>query len=290
MKLGGVFPQTEIGNKPEDLVRYAQGLEELGYDYLLTYDHILGADESVYPEQKFIFTYKDAFHEPMVLFAYLAAMTRTLEFVTGILVLPQRGTALVAKQATQVSLLSGGRLRLGVGVGWNRPEYDALGADFSRRGRRMDEQLEVLERLWTEELLDFEGAEHRLKSVGLNPLPAKPVPLWLGGYADAVFRRAARYGQGWMPATLPEGKLPELVERLHRHLEQAGRDPESFGLDGRIAFADADKGRWSKELESWRQVGATHLRCNTMNCGFATVDQHLEALGRFRDFLDTEKP
>ncbi|MGE0489265.1 MAG: LLM class F420-dependent oxidoreductase [Vulcanimicrobiota bacterium] len=288
MKLGAVLPQNELSTS--EAIEFALGLEKLGFDYMLAYEHVLGADPADHPEQKFIYTYRDSFQEPLVTFAYLAALTERLEFVTGILVLPQRKTALVAKQAAQLHLLSGGRFRLGVGAGWNRPEAEGLGSDFSNRGRRMDEQLELLGRLWREPLVDFEGRFHRLRRLGLNPLPERPVPLWVGGYAPPVLRRAARHAQGWIPSTLPSGQEAALVARLHEFLRVEGRDPATFGLDARILCREPEPG-WQAIYEKWRGLGATHLRFNTLGAGLKGAAEHLDVLEKARQkFLEWEKP
>lgn len=281
MKFGAVLPQTEIGTDPVALREYAQGAEELGFDYLLAYEHILGAETAAYPEQSFIYGHNDSFHEPFTLYSYLAAYTKTLEFTTGILILPQREVALVAKQATQLSILSGGRFRLGVGGGWNRAEAVAVGSDFSTRGKRMNEQLEILEKLFVEPLVDYRGEHHHLKRVGLNPLPTKVPPIWIGGSADAVLRRAARFGEGWMPATLPKGKEQVIVEKLKTYVAEAGKDPETFGIDARVVLAKHDEESQAHEFEKWKTLGATHFRCNTMGNGFKNPEQHLTALADF---------
>lgn len=281
MKWGAVFPQVEIGNDPAAIRDFAQGAEELGFDYLLTYEHILGAETASYPEQSFLYGHEDAFHEPMVLFGYLAGLTQRIEFVTGILVLPQRDVRLVAKQATQLSLLSDGRFRLGVGAGWNRAEAAALGTDFGTRGKRMDEQLDLLTRLWSEPLVDFEGTYHKVVRCGINPLPDPKPPLWVGGSADAVLKRAARHAQGWIPATLPVGREQEIVDKLKSYLQARGRDWADFGVDARIVLAKFERAQWPAEVESWKKLGATHFRCNTMGLGYTTPQEHLGALQTF---------
>ncbi len=286
MKLGAVLPQNEIGDSPNDLTAFAQGVEKLGFDYLLAYDHIVGLDPVDHPEQKFIFSYRDGFHEPLTTFSFLAGQTTDLEFVTGILILPQRNTALVAKQAAQLWMLSKGRFRLGVGGGWNRPEMEALGFDFTNRGQRMDEQLELMEKLWSQPLVEFEGRFHRIQRAGLNPRPTHRLPVWVGGYAPAVLRRAARFGDGWMPATLPAGKERELIERLRQELEKAGRQ-RPFGIDVRTLYREGRSG-WKKTWASWHDLGVTHLRFNTMGAGFDSVSGHLEGLEEIRDFFINE--
>lgn len=287
MKYGAVFPQTEIGADPVAIRDYVQAVEGLGFDYLLTYEHVLGADPQQHPNQKrWSYTHMDMFHEPMVLFGYLAAITQRLEFATGILVLPQRNTALTAKQAAEVDVLSGGRLRLGVGVGWNGVEMRALGYDSGSRGRRITEQIEVMNRLWTTPLVDFEGEFHTMRGVGLNPLPVqRPIPLWFGGAADAVLRRTARYGAGWMPSGLGPDAAAPLVAALHEYLQAAGRDPEAFGIDVRLYMGEQSRATWGDYIEGWRALGATHMSANTMKAGHASVDDHIDALRLFQEIM-----
>src|SRR5438105_2091500 len=193
MRIGVVFPQTEIGSDPSVIRDYAQAAESIGYKHLLVYDHVLGASTEHRPDWRGPYTSETPFHEPFVLFGYLAAITQQLELVMGVLVLPQRQTALVAKQAAEVDVLSGGRLRLGVGIGWNQVEYEALGEDFHNRGKRIEEQITLLRELWTEPVVDFTGRWHRVAEAGVNPLPMqRPIPIWMGGYADVVLERAGR--------------------------------------------------------------------------------------------------
>lgn len=284
MKYGVVFPKTEIDPDPIVIRDYAQAVEELGYDYLLVYDHVLGAN----PERPGgwagrPYSYKDAFHEPMVLFGYLAGLTRRIKLVTGILILPQRQTALVAKQAAQVDILSGGRLILGVGIGWNEVEYEALGQDFHNRGQRCEEQVRLLNELWTKPLVVFKGQYHSIPDAGLNPLPVqRPIPVWFGGLADPVLRRMARLGQGWFTSGSLDAQLTEKIERLQRYLEAEGRDPQTFGIDGRLSLGGAPPSTWAAEVERWRQAGATQVAVNTMGAGFAAIDEHLAAIRRFK--------
>ncbi len=282
MKLGVVFPQTEIGTDPGVIRDYAQAAESLGYDYLLAYDHVLGANPERPGGWRGAYTYRDAFHEPFVLFAYLAALTTRLEFTTGVLILPQRQTALVAKQAAALDVLSGGRLRLGIGIGWNAVEYEALGQDFHTRGRRSEEQVALLRRLWTEPLVTFAGRDHRISDAGLNPLPVqRPIPIWFGGEADAVLRRMARLGDGWISNTRTLAQGREQVARLREYLQAAGRDPASFGIDIRINARLTPEADWAAEIAGWRALGATHVCVNTMGMGFTRLEQHLDVLRRF---------
>ncbi|MFQ5576836.1 MAG: LLM class F420-dependent oxidoreductase [Anaerolineae bacterium] len=285
MKLGVIFPQTEIGSDPVALKDYAQAVEGMGYHYLSAYEHVLGANPNRPGGWSGFrpYTFEHSFHEPFVLFGYLAGFTKTLEFVTGILVLPQRTTALVAKQAAQVDILSGGRLRLGVGVGWNDVEYRGMGAAFKDRGRRIEEQVALLRELWTKPLVTFTGRDHTLPDVGLNPLPVqRPIPIWFGGMAEAVLRRMARLGDGWMPGGSPGPKLAAMIDRLRGYLAKAGRSPAEFGIDGRLNFRSAPPETWGTQVEQWRQLGATHLAVNTMGAGLKSPQAHIDAIRQFK--------
>lgn len=293
MRIGVIFPQTEIGTNPDDLAEFARSAEDLGYDHLVVYDHIVGVVPQN-PDWKG-YTHKDMFHEPFVLFGYLAALARRLEFVTGILVLPQRQTVLVAKQAAEVDLLSGGRLRLGVGVGWNSAEFAAVGEDFQTRGARIEEQVAVLRALWTREVVTFEGRWHKIIQAGINPLPVqRPIPVWMGGESDAVLRRVGRLADGWMAGgTLrtPTGRVPPIaggypamVGRIRKYAEEAGRDPGTIGLESRINAADPPDD-WARAAAEWRALGGTHLSVNTMRAGLSSPRAHIEAIRRVREGL-----
>ena len=287
MQLGAVFPQTEIGSDPAAVRDFAVTAEELGYDYLLVYDHVIGADPSkhtlVGP-----YTHDSMFHEPFVLFGYLAAITQRMDLVTGILILPQRQTALVAKQAAEVDLLSGGRLILGVGVGWNQVEFEVLGEDFHRRGRRTEEQLELLRRLWTEELVTFEGRFDTVRHAGINPRPEREIPIWFGGMSSPVLRRCGRYGSGWIPRDQfpedPERNRDDILWRLDRirqHASEAGRDPDAIALSTRAAVTDGDLDAQLAIAQGWEDAGATHVSFNTMNAGLTSPQQHIDAITNF---------
>lgn len=290
MKLGVVFPQTEIGNDPVAIRDYAQAAEQLGYNHVLVYDHVLGAHVDRFKDIGFRppYNYETPFHEPFVLFGYLASATEKLELVTGILILPQRQTALVAKQAAAVDVLSGGRLRLGVGIGWNFTEYESLGENFRNRGRRAEEQIDLLRKLWTNELVDFDGKYHSLSRVGINPLPIqRPIPIWMGAMADAAVQRAARIADGWFPQFGPNADGKAAIERFRGYVRDAGRDPDDVGVEGRISL-----GRGSDEdrralLEGWRQLDASHVSFNTMGAGLTSPQDHVDAIGDFKKLADT---
>lgn len=287
MKIGVVFPQTEIGTDPVAIRDFVQAVEGLGYSHLLAYDHVLGADPAHYPGWRGAYTHEDMFHEPFVLFGYVAAVTRRIELVTGIIILPQRQTALVAKQAAEVDVLSGGRLRLGIGLGWNAVEYEALGQDFHNRGRRVEEQIALLRALWTQPVVTFQGRWHRVMNAGLNPLPVqRPIPIWVGGGADAVLRRTARLADGWFPLSRPDEATRILVQRLRDYAREAGRDPAKIGIEGRVRFVDGSPEVWAQAAGAWRDAGATHIVVNTMGAGLSSPQEHIEAIRRVRNALE----
>jgi probable F420-dependent oxidoreductase len=278
MRIGVVFPQTEIGPDPGGVRAYAEAVTELGYRHILAYDHVVGADPAIHTPWQGPYDIDTTFHEPFVLFGHLAAIT-PLELVTGILIAPQRQTVLVAKQAAEVDLLTGGRFRLGVGVGWNQVEYEALGQDFSTRGRREEEQVDLLRQLWTQRSVTFVGTHDRVTGAGLCPLPVQqPIPVWLGGASPAAFRRAGRVADGWFPMIQPGPKLDEARALVDEAAVAAGRDPAGLGMEGRLDVGDIAADDLAQRTESWRAAGATHLTLNTMRAGLATVDDHIAAL------------
>jgi probable F420-dependent oxidoreductase len=285
MNIGVVLPQTEIGNDPGAIKAYAEAVEDMGFTHILVFDHVLGANPERPGGWKGPYTYRHGFHEPFVLFGFLAAATRRVGLVTGIIILPQRQTALVAKQAAAVDVLSGGRLRLGVGVGWNPVEFEALGEDFTKRGRRIEEQIEVMRALWTRELVTFDGREHRISDAGLNPLPVqRPIPVWMGGESEVVQQRMARIADGWMPHFRAGESGQAAVDRLHGLVRAAGRDPQAFGIEGRMALSQIPQAEWGKEREGWRAMrGITHLCVHTAGMGLAKPADHIETLRRFRE-------
>ncbi|MEV4101718.1 LLM class F420-dependent oxidoreductase [Nonomuraea sp. NPDC049649] len=277
MRIGVVFPQTEIGADAGAVRAYGQAAEALGYRHVMAYDHVVGADPEVHRGWRGPYDVSSTFHEPMVLFGYLAALT-SLELVTAIIILPQRQTALVAKQAAEVDLLSEGRLRLGVGLGWNQVEYEALGQDFGTRGSRMEEQVGLLRRLWTEPSITFEGAFDRVTGAGLAPLPVqRPIPVWFGAQSPRAYRRAGRLGDGWFPQVSPGPELEEAKAIVEGAAVEAGRDPGSLGMEGRVGWTGSQEAL-AELAGRWREAGATHLAVNTMGAGLGSVDGHLAAL------------
>jgi probable F420-dependent oxidoreductase len=286
MRIGVVFPQTEIGASPSAIRDYVQAAEDFGYAHLLAFDHVLGADARRYPGWNGPYSHSDMFHEPFVLFGYLAALSRRLELVSGVIILGQRQTALVAKQAAEVDVLTGGRLRLGVGIGWNHVEYEALGANFHDRGRRSEEQIAVLRQLWTQDVVNFKGRWHQITDAGLNPLPIqRPIPIWLGGRAEAVVQRVGRLADGWFPQFSPDKAGEDTLNRMRRYAREAGRDPATIGIEARINFAAGRPEIWAQEAEAWQKLGATHLSVNTMKAGLRSPEDHIKAIRQVKEVL-----
>jgi len=284
MRIGVVFPQTEIGADAGAVHAYASRVDELGYRHVLAYDHVLGADPAVHAGWQGPYDVTTTFHEPMVLFGYLAGIT-SLELVTGIIILPQRQTALVAKQAAEVDLLSGGRFRLGIGLGWNAVEYEALGQDFSTRGRRVEEQVDLLRRLWTEPSITYHGDYDRVTGAGLAPLPVqRPIPIWFGAQSDRAYRRAGRLADGWFPQVSPGPKLDEARSVVEQAAAAAGRDPARIGMEGRVSWRGSPE-NLAQYAAAWRDAGATHLSLNTMGAGLGAVDNHLSVLETAAEIL-----
>jgi len=286
MRIGVVFPQTEIGDDPIAIRDYAQAAEELGYRHLLIYDHVLGASIANRPDWRGPYTSDTLFHEPFVLFGYLAGLTKRIELVTGVIILPQRQTALVAKQAAEIDVLSGGRLRLGVGIGWNEVEYQALGEDFHNRGARMEEQIAVLRALWTQPVVSFQGRWHQIEAAGIKPLPIqRPIPIWIGATADAAIERAGRISDGWFPQRAPDDQARAMLDRLRQAAAAAGRAADAVGVEPRLSIGQVPAAEWASYAESWRGLGATHLCVNTMGAGLRSPQEHIDALQRVKDAL-----
>jgi probable F420-dependent oxidoreductase len=287
MNVGAVFPQSEIDRRPETAAAFARAVEDRGYDVLLAYDHVLGANPDD-PAFEGPYDNDDLFHEPLTLFAYLAGVTETLHLATSVLVLPQRQTALVAKQAAEVDVLSDGRLRLGVGIGWNDVEYEALGMEFGTRGRRVEEQVDVLRRLWTEEQVEFTGRWHHLPDVGVNPRPdQQPIPLWMGGDAPPVLRRIGRTADGWLPrGTTPASSLAQVDEQLATIREQAraaGREPGEIDVIPRVRPVGTPP-QWIEHVQEWRTLGATHIAVDTIGMELE-LEAHIEKTAAFYDAM-----
>lgn len=285
VRIGAVYPQTELSGDPEAVRTIGDALEGLGYDHLVAYDHVLGAEHARRdPPLDGPYTERDPFHDPFVLFSYLAGRTTTLEFATGILVLPQRQTALVAKQAADLAVLSGDRLRLGVGTGWNWVEYEALGADFEHRGALMDEQVELLRALWARDLVDHDGDFHRVDRAGISPRPSEPPEIWMGGSSKPPLRRAARVGDGFFFGGSRE-KVAEQWLFLQEELRRRGRSVESFGAQRSILARKGPEDA-AQQVRAWADLGGTHASIVSMFQGLDSAEAHLDYLGQVADSLD----
>ncbi len=289
MQLGITFPTHEIGIDPAAIRAFAEAAEGLSFSHIATYDHLIGADPAGHPGFNKPYTVRTPFHEPLTLFSFLACCTRRIGFVSAVLVLPMRQTVLVAKQAAEVDILCSGRLRLGVGVGRYDAEYQAMGADFRTRGRRIEEQVALLRALWTQQVVDFKGEWHTVTHGGLNPLPVqRPIPLWFGGSYDndRVLRRIARISDGWLwyappvpnvnPLPAPDPRAA--VERFRAYVREAGRDPANVPVEGQMSVAHGTPETWRATFAAWEAIGAKSLVLNTMDAGFTSVDQHIQRL------------
>lgn len=293
MNIGVVFPQTEIGSDPSAVRDYVQAAEALGYSHLIAYDHVLGADTEHHRGWTGAYTSQSMFHEPFVLFGYLASITTKLELVTAVIILGQRQTALVAKQAAEIDVLSGGRLRLGVGVGWNQVEYEALGQNFHDRGKRSEEQIALLRSLWTEDVVNFQGRWHQVTHAGISPRPVQqPIPIWMGAggrnnpmSADRVLSRVARLSDGWFPQFLPDDAGRARVAKMQEYAKEAGRDPASIGMEGRLNVSDGDPEFWQARAAAWQALGATHISVNTMGAGLQSPSDHINTIQQFKEVV-----
>ena len=295
MEVGVIFPQTEIEPDPLAIKDFAQAAEDMGYAYIFIADHVLGADSAHhdFPALR-TYNHKSVVHETMTLMGYLSAITEQVGLATGILILPQRQTVLVAKQAAEGDVLSGGRLRLGIGVGWNSVEFEALGEDFHYRGARSAEQIEVMRALWTQEVVDYHGKWHNISHAGLNPLPVqRPIPVFLGAgssstptIAEPVLKRVARIADGWCPNFSPDERGRAYVEKVHGYMLEMGRDSDKLQLDGRLRTSGKQPEDWIDEAKAWEELGARYLSIENRQGGLKTAGEHIEAMRRFKDVTD----
>ena len=295
MEIGVIFPQTEIEPDVVAVRDFAQAAQDMGYSYLFIADHVLGADASAYDHPLFgMYNHETVVHESLTTMGYLAAVAPKLGLMSGILILPQRQTALVAKQAAEIDVLCGGKLRLGIGVGWNFVEYEALGMNFNDRGARSAEQIEVMRELWTKESVDFHGKWHDITHAGINPLPVqRPIPVWLGVGSplapippDVALRRVARIADGWCPNFSPDESGYALQEKVHNYMAEYGRDPSELGLDGRMGTASSPPDAWGERVAAWREMGASHLSIENRRAGLKTAGDHIEMMRRFKDAVE----
>ena len=286
LQLGAFFPTRDMPADHQAIRDWAQAAEEIGFDFVEVPDHVLAADREALPHFQGPYDIDDSFHETFVTLAFIAAVTRKVGLASGVLILPQRQTALVAKQAAQLDVVSGGRLRLGVGVGWNPEEYKALGENWHTRGKRQAEQIELMNAPWTQRTVQFEGGFDEVEHLGIKPLPIqRPVPVWFGGSAEAVLRRAARYGQGWIPLGDPNEDTCQRLDRLRGYVRQAGRDPSAFGVEAWIRSGSGNAQAWRDTGEAWLALGATHLTFYTSGQGIGAVDKQIEAMRRYFEIM-----
>ena len=286
IKIGAFFPTRDMPADPAPIRDGTQAAEDIGFDYLEVSDHVLGANREKHTDFDGPYDVDDSFHETFCTLSFMAAITNQVELVSGVLILPQRQTALVAKQAAQVDLLSNGRLRLGVGIGWNAIEYEALGENWNTRGRKQNEQIQLLNKLWTERSVDFQGEFDAINHAGVNPLPIqRPIPIWFGGQADATLKRAAKFGKGWIPLGNPGTKTAQLINKLHSFLKNESRCPDTFGIEAWIRYGDGDPDTWARTAERWLTLGATHLTFYTSGQGAGTVSRQIQAMKNYKKLL-----
>lgn len=283
MQFGAVLPHNEIGTDPGAIRAYAQGVEALGATHLLIYDHVLGADPNRPGGWRGAYDKDVAFHEPLTTFAFIAAVTEKLDLMSTVMILPQRQTALVAKQAAQVAILSNNRFRLGIGTGWNRIEYEALGVPFGNRGRRQEEQVDLLRKLWSEDSLTYSGTYHQVNAASINPRPTQSIPVWFGGSAPALLERCARLGDGWIPLMGANDAARACIDTLRAERARVGRSMDGFGIQAQAQYRGGNPERWRTHAEAWRELGATHIALATHNAGATGVDGHLRRLAQYLD-------
>ena len=283
MEICAVFPHNEIGTDPQAIKDYAQGVEELGATHLLIYDHVLGADRDRPGGFEGPYDKDVAFHEPFTTFAFIAAVTKKLDMITTVMILPQRQTVLVAKQAAELAILSNNRFKLGIGVGWNAVEYTGLNENFKNRGKRQEEQVELMRLLWESEVLEYKGDYHHIDKASINPRPSKSVPIWFGGGAPQLIERCADLGDGWIPLMGPNEAARKTLAAIKEKRKSKGLDWDNFGVQAQAQYAGGDAERWNKHAEKWRNLGASHLAIATHNAEPTNVDGHL---GRIKEYLN----
>jgi probable F420-dependent oxidoreductase len=288
MQIGAVLPQAEIGTDQASVRDFAQALQDLGYHHIVTSDHVVGADPAGHPGWTRPQRHTSVVHEPFVLFGFIAGAAPKLGLLSNVIIMPQRQTVLVAKQAAEADVLSDGKLRLGLGIGWNTVEFEALNESFKNRGRRFEEQIDVMRKLWTAESISYQGQYHTITAAGIAPLPIqRPIPIWVGATAEAAVKRAALIADGYLPLApmAGTGSFAETIERVHGWLREAGRDPAAFGIEARLNAATGTPDDWRKVVEEWRGLGASHMGVSTSGAGFTSVDQHIQRLREAREML-----
>lgn len=301
VRIGAIFPQIDLGKDPQTIRDYCDGVEKLGYDHITCFDQVVGLDMSSRPGLPYVHDHHDLFHEIFVLFGFIAAITEKIELATGVVVLPQRQTAVVAKQAAEIDILSNGRFRLGIGVGIKPDEFRALNESFNDRGKRCEEQIELMRALWADPLIDFDGKYHKIFGGGINPLPVQqPIPIWIGGHSDRVLDRISRLGNGWMPNFEPDKFGSDMFDKLRRYCDSNGRDFGEIGIEVTVNVLGKTPEQWLQDAHAWKKMGATHLSANTMrevwseelmmwskdrSNPMTDVGKHLEALENYLEVV-----
>jgi probable F420-dependent oxidoreductase len=288
MQVGVVLPQTEIGTDAGSVRDFAQAAQDLGFDHLVTSDHVLGANPAGHPGWTRPQIHTTVVHEPFVLLGYIAGVAPKLGLLTSVVILPQRQTALVAKQAAEVDVMSGGKLRLGVGIGWNPVEFEGLGMNFKDRARRFEEQVDLMRKLWNDESISYGGTSHTVTSAGISPLPIqRPIPIWVGATAESAVKRSTRIADGYLPLAPVAGtsSFDETMDKVRGWLQEAGRDPSSFGVEARLNATTGTPDDWHKTVADWRRLGATHLSVGTSGAGLSGVDAHIKRLREVQPVL-----
>ena len=273
MKIGLQYPAATVGADPSEMREFAQAAEGLGYAHLTVFEHIVGVRPQ--PGER---EHHAEYHELLTMLSFLAGATSTIGLLTAVLVLPMRQAVVVAKQAAEVDFVSGGRLRLGIGVGRSPREYEATGADYHNRGRRIEEQLSLMRKLWTEEWVTFHGEWHQANDIGLTIPPVqRPIPVWMGGGSDRALERMGRMSDGWLSTKLEP--TAGGMAKIRASAAAAGRDPTSVALEGRLEIQGTTPDAWAAGVEAWAEVGATHLTIR----GDGTPAEQIELARRFKD-------
>jgi probable F420-dependent oxidoreductase len=297
MKVGVIYPSYEMPGDAGAVKEWTLAVEAMGFHHVSAIDHVVGANKASRPNWSATYHLDTLFHEPFTVFSFMAGFTTRIGFVTGIIILPQRQTTLVAKQTACLDVLSGGRLRLGIGTGWNEVEYEALNMSFKDRGKMFDDQIHVLRELWTKPAVTLKTPYHTITDAGINPLPIqRPIPIWFGGGNKAprnlkgpniekVQRRIARLGDGWLPPFAPDDEAEELLAKFHGYCREYGRDPKSIGIEGVVLAFQKNEDGWSDLVKAWQRLGATHICVNPMGDGLKGVEQHLRRLEHFKKAL-----
>jgi len=292
-QIGLVFPNQDIGTERQDIVGFAPKVEEIGLDFIAGYDHVVGVDISRKAQDTTFtrcnYNSEQTMHEPMVLFGGMAVLTERVRFLTACVVSPQRQTALLAKQSAELDIISGGRLDLGLSIGWSKPEFDAMGANFAGRASKLEEQVELLRKLWTEDSVDHKSDTEQFEAVDIKPLPIqRPIPIWLGGLSVAAMERAARIGDGWVAMSKLDDKIEACAAYFQQHAKSIGRS--DAGVVGLVNPWSRSYDQCMRDYEKWIGYGATHIAIGNVYGSFRNSDQYFEDVERFVTYLNDRRP